>query len=157
MCCSGDLLPAPTVYVFIYSSRQNKTTLRCPESQNGRHALLEGGLRHSPCCCLFSEPSGMPAGVWARSVSASEIEVTWQALAYSSERVLGYEVHFNISNGNRNHTRTRCKSSACHCLCGSAQPPLTAKPHASLCGLDRKSRQSASVRRAATGTKANRR
>lgn len=48
----------------------------------------------------------MPAGVWARSVSASEIEVNWQALSYSPERVLGYEVHFNVSNGNRNHTHT---------------------------------------------------
>lgn len=36
----------------------------------------------------------MPAGVWARSVSASEIEVNWQALSFSAERVLGYEVHF---------------------------------------------------------------
>lgn len=48
----------------------------------------------------------MPVGVWARSVSASEIEVNWQALSYSPERVLGYEVHFIISNGNRNHTHT---------------------------------------------------
>lgn len=36
----------------------------------------------------------MPAGVWARSVSASEIEVNWQALSFTPERVLGYEVHF---------------------------------------------------------------
>ncbi|XP_069545152.1 contactin-3 isoform X4 [Brachyistius frenatus] len=39
-----------------------------------------------------TEPSGMPAGVWARSVSASEIEVNWQALSFTPERVLGYEV-----------------------------------------------------------------
>lgn len=69
-------------------------------------ALAEGGGRaHSPVC-LFSEPSGMPAGVWARSVSASEIEVNWQALSNSPERVLGYEVHFSLLNGNRNHTHT---------------------------------------------------
>lgn len=42
----------------------------------------------------FSEPSGMPAGVWAGSVSASEIEVNWQALTITPERVLGYEVLF---------------------------------------------------------------
>lgn len=48
----------------------------------------------------------MPAGVWARSVSASEIEVNWQALSNSPERVLGYEVHFSLLNGNRNHTHT---------------------------------------------------
>ncbi|CDQ62052.1 unnamed protein product [Oncorhynchus mykiss] len=42
--------------------------------------------------CFFSEPSGMPGGVWARSVSASEIEVNWQALSFTPERVLGYEV-----------------------------------------------------------------
>lgn len=55
----------------------------------------------------------MPAGVWARSVSASEIEVNWQALSYSPERVLGYEVHFSLSNGNRNRTHTRRNSAAC--------------------------------------------
>ncbi|XP_024915066.1 contactin-3 [Cynoglossus semilaevis] len=38
------------------------------------------------------EPSGMPSGVWARSVSSSEIEVNWQVLSYSPERILGYEV-----------------------------------------------------------------
>ncbi|CAM9318723.1 unnamed protein product, partial [Lampetra planeri] len=31
-------------------------------------------------------------GVWARSVSASEIEVNWQVLSFTPERVLGYEV-----------------------------------------------------------------
>ncbi|XP_054626908.1 contactin-3-like isoform X2 [Dunckerocampus dactyliophorus] len=38
------------------------------------------------------EPSGIPVGVWARSVSAYEIEVNWQALSFTPERVLGYEV-----------------------------------------------------------------
>uniref|UniRef100_A0AAQ5YBA6 Contactin 3a, tandem duplicate 2 n=1 Tax=Amphiprion ocellaris TaxID=80972 RepID=A0AAQ5YBA6_AMPOC len=36
----------------------------------------------SPVITIYSaeiEPSGMPAGVWARSVSASEIEVNWQS------------------------------------------------------------------------------
>uniref|UniRef100_A0A1A7WQI3 Contactin 3 (Plasmacytoma associated) n=2 Tax=Iconisemion striatum TaxID=60296 RepID=A0A1A7WQI3_9TELE len=49
----------------------------------------------SPVVTIYSaetEPSGMPAGVWARSVSASEIEVNWQALSITPERVLGYEV-----------------------------------------------------------------
>lgn len=49
----------------------------------------------------------MPAGVWARSVSASEIEVNWQALSYSPERVLGYEVYFTLLNGNRNLCHTQ--------------------------------------------------
>lgn len=65
--------------------------------------FLVRGLQPLPCCCLFPEPSGMPAGVWARSVSASEIEVNWQALSYSPERVLGYEVHFIVSNESSNH------------------------------------------------------
>ncbi|KAM8830683.1 contactin-3-like [Synchiropus picturatus] len=39
-----------------------------------------------------TEPSGTPVGVWARSVSASEIEVNWQPLSFTPERVLGYEV-----------------------------------------------------------------
>ncbi|XP_014001305.1 contactin-3 [Salmo salar] len=49
----------------------------------------------SPVVTIYSaeeEPSGMPGGVWARSVSASEIEVNWQALSFTPERVLGYEV-----------------------------------------------------------------
>uniref|UniRef100_A0A672Z5K6 Contactin-3-like n=1 Tax=Sphaeramia orbicularis TaxID=375764 RepID=A0A672Z5K6_9TELE len=51
----------------------------------------------SPVVTIYSaeiEPSGMPAGVWARSVSASEIEVNWQALSFTPERVLGYEVAY---------------------------------------------------------------
>lgn len=59
----------------------------------------------------------MPAGVWARSVSASEIEVNWQALSFTPERVLGYEVHFTLLNGNRNHTQHN--SNACHPRCTS--------------------------------------
>lgn len=141
-----DLSPAPTacarvcVFPFIRAGgkkRKPHCVVLKVKMEDG--ALLEGGLRRSPCCCLFSEPSGMPAGVWARSVSASEIEVNWQALSYSPERVLGYEVHFNVSNGNTNHTHTRRNSGACHRPCRTSQPPLTAKPHASLCGLDRKS------------------
>lgn len=73
--------------------------------------------QYSVSCCLFSEPSGMPAGVWARSVSASEIEVNWQALSFTPERVLGYEVHFTLLNGNRNHTQRN--SNACHPRCTS--------------------------------------
>ncbi|XP_063063884.1 contactin-4-like [Engraulis encrasicolus] len=41
------------------------------------------------------EPSGVPGRVWARSASASEIEVNWLPLfASSPERVLGYEVAY---------------------------------------------------------------
>ncbi|XP_056589801.1 contactin-3 [Triplophysa dalaica] len=49
----------------------------------------------SPVTIVFSaenEPSGVPAGVWARSISATEIEVMWHILTSSPERVLGYEV-----------------------------------------------------------------
>lgn len=74
-----------------------------------------GRQERSVSRCLFSEPSGMPAGVWARSVSASEIEVNWQALSFTPERVLGYEVHFTLLNGNRNHTQHN--SNACHHPC----------------------------------------
>ncbi|XP_076839736.1 contactin-3 isoform X1 [Brachyhypopomus gauderio] len=38
------------------------------------------------------EPSGVPGGLWARSISASEFEVGWQTLSDTPERVLGYEV-----------------------------------------------------------------
>uniref|UniRef100_A0A4W6C5Q8 Contactin 3a, tandem duplicate 2 n=1 Tax=Lates calcarifer TaxID=8187 RepID=A0A4W6C5Q8_LATCA len=72
----------------------------------------------SPVVTIYSaeiEPSGMPAGVWARSVSASEIEVNWQALSFTPERVLGYEVHFTLLNGNRNHSQHN--SNACHHPC----------------------------------------
>lgn len=41
---------------------------------------------------FLSEPSGIPDGVWARSISATEIEVSWHILSASPERVLGYEV-----------------------------------------------------------------
>lgn len=34
----------------------------------------------------------MPGGVWARSISDTEFEVSWQTLSDSPERVLGYEV-----------------------------------------------------------------
>lgn len=67
----------------------------------------------------------MPAGVWARSVSASEIEVNWQALSFSPERVLGYEVHFTLLNGNRNHTQHN--SYSCHWPCRTWEPSLPAK------------------------------
>uniref|UniRef100_A0A673J2A6 Contactin-3-like n=1 Tax=Sinocyclocheilus rhinocerous TaxID=307959 RepID=A0A673J2A6_9TELE len=49
----------------------------------------------SPVTIVFSaenEPSGVPDGVWARSISATEIEVSWHILSTSPERVLGYEV-----------------------------------------------------------------
>uniref|UniRef100_A0A3B4BHE0 Contactin 3a, tandem duplicate 2 n=1 Tax=Periophthalmus magnuspinnatus TaxID=409849 RepID=A0A3B4BHE0_9GOBI len=47
-------------------------------------------------------------------VSASEIEVNWQALSFTPERVLGYEVHLTLLNGNRNHTtHFKCLSSPC--------------------------------------------
>lgn len=86
--------------------------------------LCAAGRRQqrSVSCCLFSEPSGMPAGVWARSVSASEIEVNWQALSFTPERVLGYEVHFTLLNGNRNHTQHN--SNACHRSCCTSKPSL---------------------------------
>lgn len=45
-----------------------------------------------PVC--FSEPSRAPGRLRARSVSASEVEVTWKPLAWSNNRrrILGYEV-----------------------------------------------------------------
>uniref|UniRef100_A0A8C2FRF1 Contactin 3a, tandem duplicate 2 n=1 Tax=Cyprinus carpio TaxID=7962 RepID=A0A8C2FRF1_CYPCA len=49
----------------------------------------------SPVTIVFSaenEPSGVPDGMWARSISATEIEVSWHILSASPERVLGYEV-----------------------------------------------------------------
>lgn len=95
--------------------------------------------------CLFSEPSGMPVGVWARSVSASEIEVNWQALSFTPERVLGYEVHFTLVNGNRNHTQHNSK--ACHHPCCSSEPslPNSASPWKWLFQLGDWSRQNYTV------------
>ncbi|XP_051515372.1 contactin-3-like [Myxocyprinus asiaticus] len=49
----------------------------------------------SPVTIVFSaenEPSGVPGGVWTKSISATEIEVSWNILTTSPERVLGYEV-----------------------------------------------------------------
>uniref|UniRef100_A0A8C6Q6V0 Contactin 3 n=1 Tax=Nothobranchius furzeri TaxID=105023 RepID=A0A8C6Q6V0_NOTFU len=47
----------------------------------------------SPVVTIYSAETGEDARrVWARSVSASEIEVNWQALPITPERVLGYEV-----------------------------------------------------------------
>ncbi|XP_046896581.1 contactin-3 [Hypomesus transpacificus] len=49
----------------------------------------------SPVVTIYSaeeEPSVVPGAVGAQSVSASEIEVTWQSLSFTPERVLGYEV-----------------------------------------------------------------
>ncbi|XP_051518833.1 contactin-3 [Myxocyprinus asiaticus] len=49
----------------------------------------------SPITIVFSaenEPSGVPGGVWAKSISATEIKVSWNILTISPERVLGYEV-----------------------------------------------------------------
>uniref|UniRef100_A0A8C6Q6H9 Contactin 3 n=1 Tax=Nothobranchius furzeri TaxID=105023 RepID=A0A8C6Q6H9_NOTFU len=90
----------------------------------------------SPVVTIYSaetEPSGMPAGVWARSVSASEIEVNWQALPITPERVLGYEVLFTHINGNRYHTQHNSERSVhwnhtsvtVHSLAGNTQYFLT--------------------------------
>lgn len=46
------------------------------------------------CPVCLSEPSRAPGRLRARSVSASEVEVTWKPLAWSNNRrrILGYEV-----------------------------------------------------------------
>lgn len=86
-----------------------------------------GRRRHSSVSrCLFSEPSEKPAGVRARSVSASEIEVNWQALSFIPERVLGYEVHFTLLNGNRNHTHTFSQATRFKC---SPSTPVVPQNH----------------------------
>lgn len=84
--------------------RRTVINVKIEEICSARLCAVGRRQRCSVSCRLFSEPSGMPAGVWARSVSASEIEVNWQALSFTPERVLGYEVHFTLLNGNRNHT-----------------------------------------------------
>lgn len=116
-----------------------KGMLRCFKCENWSFSCSSlcswKRARWSVSCCLFSEPSGMPAGVWARSVSASEIEVNWQALSYSPERVLGYEVYFTLLNGNRNlyhtqihkNTHTYHISNVCYHPCCTWEPSLTAK------------------------------
>ncbi|CAL8280395.1 unnamed protein product [Boreogadus saida] len=56
---------------------------------------IKGQGPFSPVATIYSaetEPSSMPTGVWARSVSAAEIEVHWQTVSFHAERVLGYEV-----------------------------------------------------------------
>ena len=103
------VLPAAPVCVMIHPSKDQqdcctvinvKIEEHCPASL----CTVGGKQQHSVFCCLFPEPSGMPAGVWARSASASEIEVNWQALSFTPERVLGYEVNSTLLNGNRNNT-----------------------------------------------------
>lgn len=46
------------------------------------------------CVCVCAEPGRAPTRVRARSLSASEVEVSWKALPWSAskKRVLGYEV-----------------------------------------------------------------
>lgn len=50
---------------------------------------------YSDCTACLSEPSRAPGRLRARSVSASEVEVTWKPLAWSNSRrrILGYEVN----------------------------------------------------------------
>lgn len=62
----------------------------------------------------------MPAGVWARSVSASEIEVNWQAVSLTPERVLGYEVRFTLGKWKQKSHN----SNACHHPCCTSEPSL---------------------------------
>lgn len=104
-CCIGLFAGTTCMHWLIQAGI--KGMLRCFKFENWSFSCSLYSwkkARWSVSCCLFSEPSGMPAGVWARSVSASEIEVNWQALSYSPERVLGYEVYFTLLNGNRNLT-----------------------------------------------------
>ncbi|GAA6093059.1 contactin-3 [Tachysurus ichikawai] len=58
---------------------------------------VKGQGPFSPVTTVFSaeeEPSRMPGGVWARSISDTEFQVSWQTLSDSPERVLGYEVMY---------------------------------------------------------------
>uniref|UniRef100_A0A674PPZ4 Contactin 3a, tandem duplicate 1 n=1 Tax=Takifugu rubripes TaxID=31033 RepID=A0A674PPZ4_TAKRU len=51
----------------------------------------------SPVTTIHSaeeEPSRAPGRLRARSVSASEVEVTWKPLAWSNRRILGYELQY---------------------------------------------------------------
>ena len=43
---------------------------------------------------ISAVPSEAPKRVWGRSVSAATVEVIWEALPVTPERVLGYEVGF---------------------------------------------------------------
>uniref|UniRef100_A0A8C5FYN6 Contactin-3-like n=1 Tax=Gouania willdenowi TaxID=441366 RepID=A0A8C5FYN6_GOUWI len=50
----------------------------------------------SPVVTIYSaetEPSGMPAGVWARSVSASEIEVNWNHCSFYKSTLFQSKLH----------------------------------------------------------------
>lgn len=44
---------------------------------------------------ISAVPIEAPKRVWGRSVSAAQIEVIWEALPATPERVLGYEVGFS--------------------------------------------------------------
>ncbi|TTE51851.1 Contactin-4 [Bagarius yarrelli] len=58
---------------------------------------VKGQGPFSPVTTVFSaeeEPSRMPVGVWAQSISDTEFEVSWQTLSDTLERVLGYEVMY---------------------------------------------------------------
>ncbi|XP_012682835.2 contactin-3 [Clupea harengus] len=79
-----------------YVCRNDSIPPFCPFSVKVGAYNTKGQGPFSAVTTVFSaeeEPSGVPGRVWARSASASEIEVNWLPLSASSpERVLGYEV-----------------------------------------------------------------
>lgn len=54
-----------------------------------------------------SEPSRAPGRLRARSVSATEVEVTWKPLVWSNRRILGYEVSQTPSDPRKQKTMIR--------------------------------------------------
>ena len=53
---------------------------------------LDESVEISSWFFISAVPSVAPKKVWARSVSATQIEFNWEAVPATPERVLGYEV-----------------------------------------------------------------
>lgn len=75
-------------------------------------------------CTQTPEPGRAPTRVRAKSLSASEIEVTWKALPWnaSKKRVLGYEVSCNKKHCLHWILMHLCSTTGCKCVgaCASA-------------------------------------
>lgn len=78
--------------------------------QNAMLSLLSARSTHGLC---YLEPSEAPSRVWARAVSASEIEVSWEPVPSrsSGQKIVAYEVRKRkvviIAPGGNIQTRKR--------------------------------------------------
>lgn len=101
--CRADSLPLCQSQIPLKQSRGNSFSVKLQVYSVPYRLLLlvcvlvlDESVGFSPHSCSISAvPSVAPKRVRARSVSAAQIEVIWEALPAIPERVLGYEVWLN--------------------------------------------------------------